>query len=173
MDTVGLVPRPQSLILGCRAADGLFAGHDADGAQGAGLLPLARRADPHGPWGLAQPIADAIKAFVKEDIDPGDADKLVFRLAPIICVFTALAAWCGHSRRAAGGDGRACRFRCRSPIRRAGCWWPLAFTALAYTASALAGWASQSKYSLLGAMRAAAQLISYELSMGHEHPGRA
>src|SRR5690606_17952488 len=46
-----------------------------------------------GPWGLAQPIADAIKAFVKEDVIPAGADKFVFRLAPVISVFTALAVW--------------------------------------------------------------------------------
>ncbi|MFS8524411.1 MAG: NADH-quinone oxidoreductase subunit NuoH [Limnochordales bacterium] len=117
-----------------------------------------------GPWGLAQPIADAIKAFVKEDVIPAGADKFVFRLAPVISVFTALAVW---SVIPVGPPveigGRVIPLQVADPA--GGALVALAFTSLHIYGVSLAGWASQSKYSLLGAMRAAAQLISYELSM--------
>src|SRR5690606_18852445 len=117
-----------------------------------------------GPWGLLQPIADAIKSFVKEDIIPAGADPFVFRLAPVISVFTALAAWAvipvGPPVEIAG---RLVPLQVADPP--AGVLVTLAFSALSVYGISLAGWASQSKYSLLGGMRAAAQLISYELAL--------
>src|SRR5690606_29792642 len=117
-----------------------------------------------GLWGLLQPIADAIKSFVKEDIIPAGADPFVFRLAPVISVFTALAAWAvipvGPPVEIAG---RLVPLQVADPP--AGVLVTLAFSALSVYGISLAGWASQSKYSLLGGMRAAAQLISYELAL--------
>jgi len=117
-----------------------------------------------GPWGLARPIADAIESSVKEDLIPAGADKLVFRLAPIISVFAALAAWAvipiGPPVEIAG---RVIPLQVADPA--GGVLVALAFSSLGVYGVSLAGWASQSKYSLLGAMRAAAQMISYELSM--------
>jgi len=113
-----------------------------------------------GPWGLFQPVADVVKMIMKEDIIPRDADQIVFRMAPIIAFFTALAAWViipwGPS------DGIA-NFMADVD---AGILIYLAIGALSVYGVALGGWASQSKYSLLGSMRATAQLISYELAMG-------
>lgn len=112
-----------------------------------------------GPWGVLQPIADVVKMLFKEDIIPDDADKLIFRVAPIIAFFTSLAVWVVIPW---GPD----------PVwgamanPDAGVLVILAMTALAVYGVALGGWASQSKYSLLGAMRSTAQMISYELAMG-------
>lgn len=117
-----------------------------------------------GPWGLFQPIADGIKAFVKEDTIPAGADPLVFRLAPVISVFASLAAWAvipiGPPVEI---GGRLIPLQVADPA--GGVLVALAFSALGVYGVSLAGWASQSKYSLLGAMRGAAQMISYELSM--------
>ncbi len=113
-----------------------------------------------GPWGALQPVADVVKMIMKEDIIPRDADQIVFRMAPIIAFFSALAAWAiipwGPS------DGLA-NFMADVD---AGILVYLAIGALSVYGIALGGWASQSKYSLLGSMRATAQMISYELSMG-------
>jgi len=111
-----------------------------------------------GPWGLFQPIADVVKMLVKEDIIPRDADKIVYRMAPIIAFFTAL---CAYAIIPWGpGDG----FAMSHP--NAGILVFLALGSLSVYGVALGGWASQSKYSLLGSMRATAQMISYELAMG-------
>lgn len=111
-----------------------------------------------GPWGLFQPIADVVKMLFKEDIVPDKADKLVFRLAPIIAFTTALAAF------AVVPWGPNDGFAIADP--HAGILVMLAITSMGVYGVALGGWASQSKYSLLGSMRATAQMISYELAMG-------
>lgn len=117
-----------------------------------------------GPWGLLQPLADGVKFAIKEDIIPQDADRLVFRLAPIVALFTALAAW---SVIPVGPPvelfGRTIPLSVAQPP--GGVLVVIAFTALSIYGVNLAGWASQSKYALLGSLRAAAQMISYELSM--------
>lgn len=117
-----------------------------------------------GPWGIFQPIADGIKVLVKEDTIPAGADPVVFRLAPIISVFTALAAW---SVIPVGPPveigGRLVPLQVADPP--AGVLIVLAFSALSVYGISLAGWSSQSKYSLIGGIRSAAQLISYELSL--------
>lgn len=117
-----------------------------------------------GPWGLLQPLADGVKFAIKEDIIPAEADRLVFRLAPIIALFTSLAAWVvipvGPPVQV---FGRTMPLAIADPP--GGVLIVLAFTALGIYGVSLAGWASQSKYSLLGSLRAAAQMISYELSM--------
>jgi NADH-quinone oxidoreductase subunit H len=99
-----------------------------------------------------------VKMLFKEDIIPRDADQIVFRLAPIVAFFTALAAyvvipWGPNPGFAMSDPG-------------AGILVFLAVGSLSVYGVALGGWASQSKYTLLGSMRATAQMISYELAMG-------
>lgn len=109
-----------------------------------------------GPWGLLQPIADVVKMLFKEDIIPRDADNIVFRLAPMVAFFTALAAYVVIP----WGPGWA------MSDPNAGILVFLAIGSMGIYGVTLGGWASQSKYSLLGSMRATAQMISYELAMG-------
>jgi NADH-quinone oxidoreductase subunit H len=111
-----------------------------------------------GPWGLLQPIADVIKMLFKEDIVPQNADKIVFKLAPMVAFFTALAAYAVIPW--GPGEGSA------MVNANAGILVFLAVGSLSVYGVTLGGWASQSKYSLLGAMRSTAQMISYELAMG-------
>lgn len=109
-----------------------------------------------GPWGVFQPIADVVKMIFKEDIIPRDADNLVFRLAPMIAFFAALSIYVVIP----WGPG----WSMADP--NAGILVMLALSSLSVYGVALGGWASQSKYALLGSMRATAQMISYELAMG-------
>ncbi len=118
-----------------------------------------------GPWGLLQPLADAGKLFLKEDIIPADADRLVYQLAPAVSLFTALAVY------AVIPFGPPLQlFGYEVPLQiadpDAGLLVVFAITSLAVYGISLGGWASQSKYSLLGSLRATAQMISYELAMG-------
>ncbi|MFO7173233.1 MAG: NADH-quinone oxidoreductase subunit NuoH [Bacillota bacterium] len=110
-----------------------------------------------GPWGLLQPIADAVKMFLKEDIIPRDADRLVFQLAPIVSLAVALTAFAFVPI----GPGLAV-----VKDADAGMLALMAVLSLEVYGVALGGWASQSKYALMGALRSTAQLISYELAMG-------
>ncbi len=109
-----------------------------------------------GPWGGLQPIADAVKMIIKEDIIPRDADPVVFKLAPIVALAVALTAFAvipiapGWAVADVG----------------AGMLTMMAVTSLSVYGVALGGWASQSKYALLGSLRSSAQMISYELAMG-------
>lgn len=111
-----------------------------------------------GPWGVLQPVADVVKMLFKEDIIPADADNVVFRIAPMIAFFVALAGWAVIP--VAPGD----LWAMSNP--NAGILVFLAIGSMGVYGVALGGWASQSKYSLLGSMRSTAQMISYELSMG-------
>jgi NADH-quinone oxidoreductase subunit H len=108
-----------------------------------------------GPQGLLQPIADVIKLLMKEDWIPPFADKLLFVLAPAIIVATALLAFAviPFTRRIVISDANV------------GVLFFLGMASLGTYSIALAGWSSNSKYPLIGAMRAAAQLVSYELPM--------
>ena len=163
MDTLWLV-LIKSVILAVALAN-LFAGMTVIERKLLGYFQLRLGPTRTGPWGLLQPLADGVKAIVKEDIIPRDADRLVFRLAPIISVFTALAAWAvipvGPPVQIGGVS---------IPLSIAdppgGVLVAMACAALSVYGVTLAGWASQSKYALLGSLRASAQLISYELSMG-------
>ncbi len=114
-----------------------------------------------GPWGLLQPAADAVKLVLKEDLTPRDADPLLYRFAPAIAVLTSVLAY------AAIPFGT---FPDGSPIAIAnlnvGILFILAAGSLGVYGIALGGWASQSKWPLLGAIRSTAQMISYELAMG-------
>ena len=105
-------------------------------------------------WG--QPIADAVKAIMKEIIVPTGANKFLFLLAPVITFAPALAAWAvvPFSPELVLADINA------------GLLYILAMTSLGVYGVIIAGWASNSKYAFLGAMRSAAQVVSYELAMG-------
>lgn len=109
-----------------------------------------------GPYGFGQPIADALKLMFKEMILPNDADRFLFRLAPLLSMIPALAAWAVIPF----ADGW--NF---SDIN-AGLLYLLAMTSLGVYGVIVAGWASNSKYALLGALRSAAQIVAYEIAMG-------
>lgn len=118
-----------------------------------------------GPWGLLQPAADAIKLFIKEDIIPADADRITYKIAPVISLFVALAAFAVIPvAPPVEIFGRTIELSIINP--NAGVLVLLATTSLGVYGITLGGWASQSKYSLLGALRSTAQMVSYELSLG-------
>jgi NADH-quinone oxidoreductase subunit H len=109
-----------------------------------------------GPAGLLQPIADALKLLLKEIIVPARANKALFVIAPIMTIMPALAAWAvipfGPDRVLANVN--------------AGLLFVMAITSMEVYGVIIAGWASNSKYAFLGAMRASAQMVSYEIAMG-------
>ncbi|MGN6324172.1 MAG: NADH-quinone oxidoreductase subunit NuoH [Dyella sp.] len=109
-----------------------------------------------GPFGLLQAFADVTKLLLKEVILPTNANKALYFLAPLIALIPALAAWAviPFSEKLALSNANA------------GLLYLLAMTSLGVYGIILAGWASNSRYALLGAMRSAAQVISYELAMG-------
>src|SRR6202047_705957 len=109
-----------------------------------------------GPHGLLQPIADAVKLLLKEDIIPANADKLMFWMAPLVSVTMALLAY------AALPIGPAFQIA----DLNVGLLFILGISSLGIYGIVLGGWASNSHYSLLGALRSAAQLVSYETSAG-------
>jgi NADH-quinone oxidoreductase subunit H len=109
-----------------------------------------------GPSGWGQPIADAVKLMFKEIIIPAGANKVLFILAPILSLGAALAAWAVVPF----SDGMVL-----ADIN-AGLLYLLAMTSLGVYGVIIAGWSSNSKYALLGAMRSAAQIVSYEIAMG-------
>jgi NADH-quinone oxidoreductase subunit H len=112
-----------------------------------------------GPWGLLQPAADAAKMMFNEDLTPKTADPLIYRLAPFISLATAFGTFAiiPFSESQAGlwsiGDVNA------------GILFVFALTSIGVYGISLAGWASGSKFPLLGSVRATAQMISYELAM--------
>jgi len=122
---------------------------------------LARVQDRIGPnrvggrYGLLQTVADAIKLITKEDITPSGADKLAFNLAPIITVIAALLMWAviPFAPGLIGANINVAVF------------YVLAISSVSVVALLLAGWGSNNKYALLGAFRAVAQLVSYEVPM--------
>ena len=110
-----------------------------------------------GPHGLLQPIADAVKLLIKEYIIPEDADKLVFWLAPVLSVGAALLAMAGLA------IGPA--FEIAKDIN-IGILFVVGVSAMGIFGIVLGGWASNSHYSLIGALRSSAQLVSYETAAG-------
>ncbi|MGH7227909.1 MAG: complex I subunit 1/NuoH family protein, partial [Nitrospiraceae bacterium] len=121
-----------------------------------------------GPYGILQPVADALKLFFKEDIIPAGANKFLFTLAPILALVPALI---GFAVIPFGPNLTVEIFGVQfqpfviSDIN-IGILYILAFTSIGAYGIILGGWASNSKYSLLGGLRAAAQVISYELNVG-------
>jgi len=109
-----------------------------------------------GPAGLLQPIADAVKLIFKEIIRPTAASKGLFFLGPVMTIMPALAAWAVIPF---GPDVALANIN-------AGLLFLLAITSLEVYGVIIAGWASNSKYAFLGAMRASAQMVSYEIAMG-------
>jgi NADH-quinone oxidoreductase subunit H len=109
-----------------------------------------------GPKGWLQPIADAVKLMFKEIILPTGADRGLFLLAPMLAIAPALAAWA------------VLPFDAELVLSdiNAGLLYILALTSLGVYGIIIAGWASNSKYAFLGAMRSAAQIVSYEIAMG-------
>jgi NADH-quinone oxidoreductase subunit H len=117
-----------------------------------------------GPYGLMQPLADVLKLLSKEQSTPSTAVPWMMALAPVISIFTAVASLAIIPFGPVGAWGG--RFGLYGMDVSIGILWPLAFGALAFYGLVLGGWASGSKYSFLGAMRSAAQLISYEVALG-------
>ncbi len=108
-----------------------------------------------GPHGLLQPIADAVKLLLKEDIVPADADRKIFLMGPIVTTFAALTAFAvlPFSETLRVSDVNI------------GLLVILALSSVGILGIILGGWASNSHYSLLGALRSAAQLVSYEVAL--------
>ncbi|MBM3665095.1 MAG: NADH-quinone oxidoreductase subunit NuoH [Actinobacteria bacterium] len=130
-----------------------------------GRFQTRRGPNRAGPFGLLQPLADIGKLTFKEDFVPAGANRWVFRLAPMIPLIAAVAAlslipyggvheWFGHTITLYGTD------------LGVGVLVMLALSSLGFYGLILGGWASGNKYSLLGATRNAAQLVSYEVAMG-------
>lgn len=121
-----------------------------------------------GPWGVMQPLADIVKLVLKEELRPKAADKFLFYLAPILC---AVAAFAAFSVVPFGADTTFFGLL-EEPIKlmpadvNVGLLVIFAITSMGVYGIVLAGWASNSKYSLLGGLRSSAQMISYELSYG-------
>jgi NADH-quinone oxidoreductase subunit H len=109
-----------------------------------------------GPFGLLQPIADAVKLIFKEIIVPTVASKGLFLLAPVMTIMPALAAWAVVPF---GPDAALSNIN-------AGLLFLMAITSMEVYGVIVAGWASNSKYAFLGALRASAQMVSYEIAMG-------
>ncbi len=109
-----------------------------------------------GPWGLIQPIADGLKLLLKEIIVPSGSSKGVFVIAPMLAIAPALAAWA------------VVPFTDTLVLANidASLLYILAITSMGVYGVILSGWASNSKYAFLGAMRSAAQMVSYEIAMG-------
>ena len=109
-----------------------------------------------GPWGLLTPIADAVKLIFKEIIVPTAANKGLFLLGPVMTIMPALAAWVVVPF---GPEIALANIN-------AGLLFLMAITSMEVYGVIIAGWASNSKYAFLGALRASAQMVSYEIPMG-------
>jgi NADH-quinone oxidoreductase subunit H len=118
-----------------------------------------------GPFGLLQTIADGMKLFFKEDLVPAGADRVVFIMAPALPVITALLALCvipfGDTVQVFGRQVQLQVTDLNIAIL-----WILGTTSMGVYGIVLGGWASNSKYPLLGGLRSSAQMISYELAQG-------
>ncbi|WP_180132283.1 NADH-quinone oxidoreductase subunit NuoH [Rhodoferax sp. BLA1] len=109
-----------------------------------------------GPWGLLQPIADALKLMTKEIVRPAASDKFLFYLGPVLTVAPALTAWAVVPF---GPEIAVANLN-------AGLLFLMAIASLEVYGVIISGWSSNSKYAFLGALRASAQMVSYEIAMG-------
>ncbi|HOB67192.1 NADH-quinone oxidoreductase subunit NuoH [Ottowia sp.] len=121
-----------------------------------GFMQVRHGPNRTGPWGLLQPIADAVKLLTKEIIRPTAANKPLFFLGPLMAIMPALAAWV------------VIPFGPEAALSNvnAGLLLVMAITSIEVYGVIIAGWASNSKYAFLGALRASAQMVSYEIAMG-------
>ena len=132
------------------------------------LARIQSRIGPNraGPFGILQPIADAIKLIFKEELTPAKADKLLFLLAPVITVvpavvITAVIPW--------GRDSFTIFGRTITPYIadiNVGVLYIMSIASIAVYGIVLAGWSSNNKYAMMGGLRSTAQMISYELALG-------
>jgi NADH-quinone oxidoreductase subunit H len=121
--------------------------------------------DRAGPFGLLQPIADGVKMFMKEEIIPANADKLLFILGPCIMMMTAcmtgvVIPWGGNL------EINGTLYPMQITDLNIGILYVFGIVSIGVYGIMIGGWASNNKYSLMGAIRASSQMISYELAMG-------
>jgi NADH-quinone oxidoreductase subunit H len=119
-----------------------------------------------GPLGMFQPVADAIKMAFKEQIVPTQAKKAIYLVAPIISVVVALCAFAVVPIGNSWVDGKTSLWDPIIGDVNIGILWILSISSLAVYGIVLGGWASGNRYSLLGSLRSAAQMVSYETSLG-------
>ena len=131
------------------------------------LARLQMRIGPNraGPWGILQPIADAIKLIFKEELMPARADKLLFFLAPVVTlvpalVITAVVPW-GPTLHVFGRD-----ITLYIADINVGVLYIMSVASIAVYGIVLAGWSSNNKYAMMGGLRSTAQMISYEIALG-------
>src|SRR5512136_1235270 len=131
------------------------------------LARIQMRVGPNraGPWGILQPIADAIKLIFKEELTPSRSDKLLFLLAPVITlvpalVITAVVPW--------GPDLTIFGYKLTLYIAdiNVGVLYIMSVASIAVYGIVLAGWSSNNKYAMMGGLRSTAQMISYEIALG-------
>lgn len=140
------------------------------GPNRAGYIPIPRRGGGERRFlgGILQPAADAVKLFFKEDFRPAQADRWIYTLAPMLAVIPAILIlavipWMPGFRL---GPWEFRPYFAIAPGINVGVLFVLAITSIGVYGIVLGGWASASKYSVMGGIRASAQMISYELALG-------